>query len=70
LRMEPSGSIVTNDHVHLSHEDHARLHELRVQKPARNSRISSTTGAVVADRVAALVGSWRFIIIQSAVLGA
>jgi uncharacterized membrane protein len=56
--------------VHLSPEDHARLRELRTQKPARNSpRLVLTRGAILADYVAEIVGSWRFIIIQSVVLG-
>ncbi|TAK47214.1 MAG: DUF1003 domain-containing protein [Xanthobacteraceae bacterium] len=58
------------DKVHLSPEDHARLRELRAQKPARHAPAPvRTRGAIFADRVAETVGSWRFIIIQSAMLG-
>ena len=55
---------------HLSPEDQKRLRELRAQKPARHvPRRALTRGAVIADWVAETVGSWRFIIIQSAILG-
>ena len=50
--------------------DHQRLQELRKEKPGRHSPIHKPTrGAVIADWVAKTVGSWRFIIIQSVVLG-
>jgi len=56
--------------VHLSHDDLERLRELRAQKPARHApRLAKTRGAALADRVAETVGSWRFIVIQSVVLG-
>src|SRR4249920_3529641 len=55
--------------VHLSSEDQERLRELRAQKPARNApKLTLTSGAMLADRVAETVGSWRFIIIQSVLL--
>jgi uncharacterized membrane protein len=55
--------------VHLSPEDQERLRELRAQKPARNApKPTLTPGAMLADRVAETVGSWRFIIIQSVLL--
>lgn len=64
---------MTNDQshkVHLSPEDQERLRELRAQKPARNApRPTLTPGTMLADRVAETVGSWRFIIIQSVLLG-
>jgi uncharacterized membrane protein len=56
--------------VHLSPHDFERLRELRTQKPARNiPRQVMTRGAALADWVAETVGSWRFIIIQSVLLG-
>ena len=56
--------------VHLSPEDQERLRELRAQKPARYApKQALTRGAVLADWVAETVGSWRFIIIQSVLLG-
>jgi uncharacterized membrane protein len=56
--------------IHLSLEDEQRLQELRAQKPARNiPKPALTPGAMLADRVAETVGSWRFIIIQSGLLG-
>ena len=63
---------MTNEHggrVHLSAEDLGRLRQLRAQKPAREARRHAPTrGAMIADRVAETVGSWRFIVIQSGVL--
>jgi uncharacterized membrane protein len=56
--------------VHLSAEDCERLEELRAQKPARHAlKHALSRGAVLADWVAETVGSWRFIIIQSVILG-
>jgi uncharacterized membrane protein len=56
--------------VHLTPEDYERLRELRAQKPARHEpKRTLTRGAVFADWVAETVGSWRFIIIQSVLLG-
>ena len=56
--------------VHLSPHDFERLQELRIQKPARNIPGQvMTRGAALADWVAETVGSWRFIVIQSVLLG-
>jgi uncharacterized membrane protein len=56
--------------AHLTPEDHERLRELRAQRPARHApRLALSRGAMLADRVAETVGSWRFIIIQSVLLG-
>lgn len=55
---------------HLDPEDQARLHALRAQRPSQTRRNPpSGIGAAVADWVAQTVGSWRFIILQSIVLG-
>lgn len=55
--------------AHLSAEDQKHLRELRAQRPARHApRRALTRGARLADWVASTVGSWRFIIIQSAIL--
>jgi uncharacterized membrane protein len=60
----------SGDNVHLSSDDHQRLLELRAQKPGRvGPRHQPSRGALIADWVAKTVGSWRFIIIQSVVLG-
>jgi len=60
-----------HDKARMSPEDYRRLRELRAQNPARHApKFSPTRGAVVADWFARTVGSWRFIIIQSIVLGA
>jgi uncharacterized membrane protein len=54
---------------YLSPDDQQRLLELRAAKPARSSGTPVlTAGAAIADYVAATVGSWRFIVIQSIVL--
>jgi uncharacterized membrane protein len=59
-----------NHKVHLSPQDFERLRDLRAQKPARNiPKPVITRGAALADWVAETVGSWRFIIIQSVLLG-
>jgi uncharacterized membrane protein len=56
--------------VHLSADDFKRLEELRAEKPARQSfKHAPSQGALTADWVAKTVGSWRFIIIQSLILG-
>ena len=50
-------------------EDYLRLQELRQLRPARMKRdLHPALGARVADGVARVVGSWRFILIQSAIL--
>lgn len=55
-----------NERVHLSDEDRRHLRELRAQRPARHApRYPRSRGARIADQLAALVGSWRFIIFQS-----
>jgi uncharacterized membrane protein len=56
--------------VHLGADELKRLEELRAQKPARQTvEHAPTRGARIADWVAKTVGSWRFIIIQSVILG-
>ena len=63
-------SIAPTDRVRLSAADHERLRQLRTHGPARHPpEHAKSTGALVADFVAATVGSWRFIIIQSVILG-
>ena len=58
------------ERAQLNAEDRQRLLELRAKKPARNvPKPTSTLGARVADYVAQMVGSWRFIVIQSIILG-
>lgn len=54
----------------LTREDHEVLEDLRGRSPAqrRVQRGGRTLGERVADGVAGAVGSWRFIIIQSAIL--
>ena len=54
---------------HIGDEDIARLHELRATRRKAKMRIGEPSrGDKVADSVAALVGSWPFIMVQSAVL--
>lgn len=51
------------------HDDARRLHELRQLRPARQRKSAPLSlGASVSDAVTGLVGSWRFIIIQSCLL--
>ncbi|MEK9970650.1 MAG: DUF1003 domain-containing protein [Ferrovibrio sp.] len=63
-------------HVHLNEEDRALLHSLRHRSAhrRREPRVPAarphSVGSRVADAVAAIVGSWRFILIQSALLAA
>jgi uncharacterized membrane protein len=55
--------------VHLTQDDYKRLSELRHMRPAeRHPRKPPSLGQRVADKVAATVGSWHFIIVQSIVL--
>jgi len=59
-----------HNEAQLSPGDYQRLRELRAQRPASHvPKFARTRGAVVADWFARTVGSWRFIIIQSFVLG-
>lgn len=55
-----------------SNEDHALLHNLRVRRRARRPRPAPapipTLGQRLADSVAATVGSWPFIIMQSGLI--
>ena len=55
--------------IHVTPEEYQLLQQLRERSPAQNppkSRPSS--GQRIADKVAATMGSWRFIIIQSVLL--
>jgi uncharacterized membrane protein len=55
--------------VCVSPDEYQLLLQLRDRSPARNPPIMPRTlGDRVADQVAAVMGSWRFIIIQSTVL--
>ena len=51
-------------------EERALLHKLRLQRKQRALDPGSdyTMGELIADKVAATMGSWRFIIIQSVIL--
>jgi len=58
--------------IHLQDDDKHLLHELRAtrraHRRAKGSKRGLTVGQRVADTVAATMGSWTFIIIQSVVL--
>jgi len=54
--------------VHLSPDDYRRLRELRHGRRARRRPAPLSLGDRLADRVAATVGSWRFILIQTGLL--
>lgn len=53
----------------VSPEEYQLLQQLRARKPAQNPpKQRPSLGDRVSDRVAAVMGSWRFIIIQSVIL--
>ncbi len=54
--------------IHLSDQERLQLLELRNERRARRTRQSREIGERVADAVAAGMGSWRFIIIQTTIL--
>lgn len=55
----------------IDQEDYYLLQQLREQEPAQNPPVArASLGQRFADLVAAVVGSWRFIIIQSTILAA
>jgi uncharacterized membrane protein len=54
--------------AHLTDDERANLVKLRVHRRAKRKDKPLTVGQRVADSVAANMGSWRFIIIQSALL--
>jgi uncharacterized membrane protein len=55
--------------LRLSEEEHRLIADLRQRKPSRQMPQSALTwGDRLADRVATVMGSWRFIIIQSGLL--
>ena len=59
-------TVARNERVHLSDEDRRHLRELRTQRPAHHApKFTRSRGAQIADRLAAIAGSWRFIIFQS-----
>jgi uncharacterized membrane protein len=65
----------TNHHLKLGDEERALLKTLREKRRTERSRQGRgapplTAGQRIADAVAATMGSWRFIIIQSAILAA
>ncbi|WP_191086029.1 DUF1003 domain-containing protein [Roseococcus microcysteis] len=62
---------MTARRIKLSAEDQSRLDELRQERPAHlthPSRRRASRAQRIADAVTALIGSWRFIIIQSVLL--
>lgn len=62
---------MTNDLIPLAPDDHTLLVSLRQQRHhhRKHKQVAKpSTGDHVADRVAAIVGSWRFIIIQTTLL--
>jgi uncharacterized membrane protein len=55
--------------IHLTQTDLEQLLHLRKRQPARSAKLPrSSKGERIADVVAATVGSWRFIILQSCLL--
>lgn len=57
--------------LNITAEEYQLIQQLRDRNPAQNPpRTKPTTGERVADGVAATMGSWRFIIIQTIILAA
>jgi uncharacterized membrane protein len=55
--------------LNISNEEYQLILNLRLKRPAKNPpRLPVSLGNRVSDRVAAIVGSWRFILIQSGLL--
>jgi uncharacterized membrane protein len=53
----------------VSSEEYQLLQQLRERRPAQNPpKAKRTSGEKIADQVAATMGSWRFIIIQTIIL--
>lgn len=61
----------TPTHHRLTPDELAKLAQLREQNPAQAATVAPPLGLGdrIADRLAATVGSWRFIIVQSVLLG-
>ncbi len=64
---DPNRPIVPN----VSPEEYRLIRELREQSPALNPpKMRRTRAEALSDRFAAVIGSWRFVAIQSAMLAA
>jgi len=62
-------SLKLSQNAQVSEEEYRLLERLRERKPAQNPpKMPVSLGDRLSDRVAAIVGSWRFIIIQSSLL--
>ncbi len=58
-----------NAPIQVTPEEYQLLQQLRERSPGQNPpKLRPTRGERIADRVAAVMGSWRFIIIQSVLL--
>lgn len=67
--MAPSVRLKRPINAQVSPEEYQLLQQLRQRSPAQNPpRLQLTWGERIADQVAAVMGSWRFIIIQSMAL--
>lgn len=60
--------MTVNHHVHLTEDERAELVRLRRERRSRRKERVHGFGQHVADNVAATMGSWPFILIQSAIL--
>lgn len=58
----------TAHRIHLSDDEKARLVHLRAERRVKRRAATHEFGQRVADQVAATMGSWRFIIIQTTIL--
>lgn len=71
-----STALPSDPHVQLNEQDRSMLHKLRHHRAHRRHDMQAVPsappdlGSRIADTVAAVVGSWRFILLQSALLAA
>ncbi len=66
---KPSKISQSSRRSQITPEEYQLIQDLRDRSPAQNiPKLSPTLGERVADRVAAIMGSWTFIIIQSVLL--
>lgn len=68
--MTKTADSLPDTHIILDEEHKTLLQKLRIKKPARLKIYAGSKdwGATVSDAVAATIGSWKFIIIQSTLL--
>lgn len=69
MNAQPLLNVASVPAIQVTPEEYQLLQQLRERSPAQNPpSLRPKTGERIADQVAATMGSWRFIIIQSALL--